>query len=408
MRDTICSIDIGSSSTRVLVGQHDGQTLDIVGVGVVESDGVRSGAILNSEHTIRALNRAVAEAEQMSGLSIRSAIVNISGRSIRGENSAGVVAITNKDRIVTDSDVYRVVENARNRRIPSDHELLHVLAREFTVDDQQNLPDPVGMSGVRLEVDVHIVTAPRSHLSGLQRVISGAGVQVDHVILSGIASAEAVLRPDEKEMGVAVIDIGGGVCDLSVHVEGGLYHTAVLPLGANHITNDLSMGLRISPEAAEALKRNHGYARERDVDPTEKVEVPSVHGRRAAWVLQRDVAGIIEPRITELFELLDQQMNRAVRKKMLGGGIILTGGGARVSGIADLARDIFNLPVTVAWPKQTGGLYERVNGPEFSTGVGMLLFAMRQGIGSAARSISATSNGETIMGRLKTWLADNF
>ncbi len=407
MRHTICSVDIGSSFTRVLIAQHDGEQLDIVGVGTIPSDGVRAGSILNSEHTIRALNRAVAEAEQMSGLSVQSAIVNISGRYIQGENSSGVVAVTNRDRIVTEADVFRVVENARNRRIPADHELLHVLAREFTVDDQESIPDPVGMSGVRLEVDVHLVTAPRTHLTGLQRVISGAGVHAEHVILSGIASAEAVLKPGEKEMGIAVVDIGGGVCDIAVYVEGGLYHTAVVPLGGGHVTNDLSLGLRISAEAAEQLKRSHGQAREKDVDPTEKVEIPSVYGRPPAWALQRDLASIIEPRMAEIFELVDQQICRAVRKNMLGGGIVLTGGGARLAGAVDLARDIFGLPVTLAWPRETGGLYERVAGPEFATGVGMLLFSMRQG-GGGSHSVSAGSKAESIFGRLKTWLADNF
>jgi cell division protein FtsA len=406
MRDTICSIDIGSSFIRVLIGQHDGQYLDIVGCGVIPSDGVRAGSILNSEHTIRALNRAVAEAEQMSGLNVQSAIVNISGRSIQGENSTGVVAVTNRDRIVTEADVFRVVQNAQNRRIPSDHELLHVLAREFTVDDQENIPDPVGMSGVRLEVDVHVVTAPRIHLAGLQRVISGAGVHAEHVILSAIASAEAVLKPGEKEMGVAVVDIGGGVCDIAVFVEGGLFHTAVVPLGGTHVTNDLSLGLRISAEAAEQLKRSHGEAREKDADPTERVEIPSVHGRPHAWVLQRDIAAIIEPRMAEIFELVNQQICRAVKKNILGAGIVLTGGGSRLKGVADLACDIFGLPVMPALPRETGGLYERVAGPEFSTAVGMLLFAMKQGIRS--HGTASAPRSESILGRIKTWLADNF
>lgn len=404
MRETICAIDIGSTNIRALVGQHEEGRLDVVGVGAVPADGVRAGAILNTEHTIRAVLKAVAEAEQMSGLSLQAATVNVSGKALQGENSRGVVAITNRERVVSESDVFRVVENARNRRMPPDHEILHVLARSFTVDDQEGVPDPVGMSGVRLEVDVHVVTAPRTHLTGLQRVVSGAGVHADHIVLSAIASAEAVLKPGEKEMGVAVVDIGGGVCDIAVFLDGGLYHTAVIPLGGSHVTNDLALGLRISIEAAEALKRSHGQARQKDVDPTEKVEIPSVYGRPPAWVHQRDLAAIIEPRMAEILELIDQQIGRVVKKAALGGGIVLTGGGSRLPGAVTLARDITGLPVTEGWPQQTGGLYDRVAGPEFSTGVGMLYFAMRQGGGS----VRGAAPNEGFLTRLRTWLADNF
>lgn len=407
MKDYICSIDIGSSLTRVLVGRPSEESLEIVGVGVAPSQGVRGAIVVNIESAVQGIVQAVREAELMSGLVVDHAIVNVSGRHLKGENSRGVVAVTNRDRVVDHSDVMRVIEGAQLIRLPADHEILHVLAREFKVDDQEGIKDPIGMAGVRLEAEVHIVNAARSALSNLGKAFVGAGIRMHDAVMSSLASAEAMITEAERDMGVAVVDIGGGVCDIAVYTDGGLFYSNVIPLGGIHVTQDLSIGLKMPVEQAETVKKTLGCAREDLVDPTEKVEMPAMPGRQSRWMLLRDVAAIIEPRMREIFELVDEQLVRSGRKQDLAGGLVLTGGGALLEGSANLAEDVFGMPVTVGSPAGLSGFADRVDGPQYATGTGLLKFAARSHADMTHHHIPAGRSGGGIIKKIKDWLSEN-
>lgn len=405
MKDYLCAIDIGSSLVRVLVGRSEEGRLDVLGVGCSPSRGVRAGAIVNIDATVQALREAVREAELMSGLVVEGASVNTSGRHLRGDNSRGVVAITNRERIVTQADVLRVIEGAQNIRIPADQEVIHVLSREFAVDDQSGVRDPVGMTGVRLEADVHIVTASTTAIGNLEKAVTAAGIHIDEIVMSSLASASVELSAGEKDLGVVLVDIGGGVVDVIVFLDGGVFYSAVLPLGGNHVTQDLSIGLKIPFDAAEMVKKTSGVALESLVDPIEKVELPGTPGRPARWILRQDIAYIVEPRMREIFELVDAELLKSGRKSALGGGMILTGGAALLEGSADLAEQVIGLPAVVASPSGVGGFADRVSGPEYATAVGLLRYMSQQG--PVHRSVYADDE-RGVFARMRRWLVENF
>lgn len=396
------AIDIGSSAVRVLMGRSDESGIQITGVGSSVSRGVRNGAIVNIDATVQSIQEAAREAELMSGIVVGDAVCNITGKHLKGENSRGVVAVTSRDRIVSEADVLRVVEGAQNIRIPADQEILHVLSREFVVDDQSGIKDPVGMTGVRLEAEVHIVTAGRTALSNLRKSVNGAGVRITNLMMSSLASAEAVLAPGEKDLGVAVIDVGAGITDIIVYIEGGVYFSSTVPFGGAHVTQDLSIGLKIPVDAAEALKRASGSAQVAAVDPIEKLELPSVAGRPPRWVLRQEVASIIEPRMREIFELADQEIMRSGKKGSLAGGIVLCGGAARIEGSVSLAEEVFALAARRGTPQPLGGFFERADGPEFATAVGLLLSASE----SEAVPQKRPKTGGWF-GRMKEWVQEN-
>lgn len=396
------AIDIGSAYVRVLMGRSDERGIQITGVGSSISRGVRNGSIVNIDATVQSIQEAAREAELMSGLVAADAVVNITGKHLKGENSRGVVAVTNRDRIVSEGDVLRVVEGAQNIRIPADQEILHVLSREFIVDDQSGIKDPVGMTGVRLEAEVHIVTAGHTAMSNLRKSVNGAGVRITNLVMSSLASAEAVLAPGEKDLGVCVIDIGSGITDIIMFIEGGVQFSSTVPFGGGHVTQDLSIGLKIPVDAAENLKKASGSAQAAAVDPIEKIELPSMAGRPPRWVLRQEIASIMEPRMREIFELVDQELLRSGKKQSLAGGIVLAGGASRTEGSVSLAEEVFGLAARRGSPVELAGFSDRVNGPEYATVVGLLLSAAASEVSAPKR---ARSDGW--FSRVKGWVQEN-
>lgn len=409
MSDFLCSIDIGSSVIRAVVARIVGPgQLEVTGVGSSPSKGVKNGVVINIDATLGSVTEAIREAELMSGLALDEAIVNITGKHLHGGNSRGVVAITNKERMIRHSDVLRVIEGAQNIRIPADQEIIHVLSREFTVDDQNGVKDPVGMTGVRLEAEVHIVTASASALSNMNRALVGSGIRVSDGVINSLAASEAVLTEGEKDLGVALVDIGGGTTDLIVFIDGGVYHTAVLPVGGNHVTHDLSIGLRIPVDQAEIIKKSYGASMASLVDPTERIEIQGIQGRPSRWVLRQQIAEFIEPRMTEIFELVDAELVRNGKKKYLAGGVVLTGGGTLIEGSLRLAEEVFNLSVSPGYPTGFEGFQDRVGGPEFAVSLGMLRYGAREIGGSfdfSEKKMEASDEG--FFNRLKNWISQN-
>jgi len=406
MKDYICSIDIGSSRCIVLVARPSGESLlEIIGVGSSVSQGVKDGVIVNIEAATRSVSEAAREAELMSGLVVDEALLNITGKHVKGENSRGVVAITNRDRLIGESDVYRVIEGAQNIRIPADQDIIHVLSREFHVDDQNGIRDPVGMTGVRLEAEVHIVTAGKTAILNLNKAVFAAQIKVSDVVMSSLASSEAVLTEEEKDLGVAVLDIGSRVTDIAIFVDGGVSFSTTVPLGGGHVTHDLSIGLKIPAESAEMIKRTYGVTRIGMIDPTEKIELSAVHGRPARWILRQEIAEIIEPRMREIFEMIDRELVRSGKKSSLAGGIVITGGGSLIEGTLSLAEEVIGLPVSQGFPQGISGFTELAGGSEFSTAVGLLHYYRR--FAGMPHSEQKRSEGHGIFRKIKHWIREN-
>ncbi len=398
----IAALDLGSSKTVAIVARvASADEVEVIGLGVVESRGVKSGSVTNIELTVKAIRDAIEEAELMSALDIDEVIINISGKNVHGANHGGMVTITGRDRIITHADVFRVIDTAQNVRIPADQEVLHVLSREFKVDDQAGIKDPLGMVGVRLDAQVHIVTAPVSQLQNTEKAVEQAGVRVSNKVLSALASSQALLTEAEKDLGVAICDIGSGVIDLIIYVDGGVEYSATICLGGQHVTQDLSIGLKTPIDAAEILKKRRGTSRAADVDPMEMVDVPSVGERPARQIPRRDLALIIEARMREILELIDIEIMKSGRKNILAGGIIFTGGGAQLEGLVGLAEEVLQLGASVAYPKGLLGISDKVASPPFSTAAGLLLYQARYG---ETETQKGTRN---LFGKMKSWLQKN-
>jgi cell division protein FtsA len=398
----IAALDLGSSKTVAIVARvQSPEEVEVIGLGVVESRGVKSGSVTNIELTVKAIRDAIEEAELMSALDIDEVIINISGKNVHGANHSGMVTITGRDRIITHADVFRVIDTAQNVRIPADQEVLHVLSREFKVDDQAGIKDPLGMVGVRLDAQVHIVTAPVSQLQNTEKAVEQAGVRVSNKVLSALASSQALLTEAEKDLGVAICDIGSGVIDLIIYVDGGVEYSATICLGGQHVTQDLSIGLKTPIDAAEMLKKRRGTARAADVDPMEMVDVPSVGERPPRQIPRRDLALIIEARMREMLELVDIEIMKSGRKNILAGGIIFTGGGAQLEGLVGLAEEVLQLGASVAYPKGLLGISDKVASPPYSTATGLLLYQARYG---ETETQKGTRN---LFGKMKNWLQKN-
>ena len=398
----IAALDLGSSKTVAIVARvASAEEVEVIGLGVVESRGVKSGSVTNIELTVKAIRDAIEEAELMSALNIDEVIINISGKNVHGANHGGMVTITGRDRIITHADVFRVIDTAQNVRIPADQEVLHVLSREFKVDDQAGIKDPLGMVGVRLDAQVHIVTAPISQLQNTEKAVEQAGVRVSNKVLSALASSQALLTESEKDLGVAICDIGSGVIDLIIYVDGGVEYSATICLGGQHVTQDLSIGLKTPIDAAEILKKRRGTARAADVDPMEMVDVPSVGERPARQIPRRDLALIIEARMREMLELVDIEIMKSGRKNILAGGIIFTGGGAQLEGLVGLAEEVLQLGASVAYPKGLLGISDKVASPPYSTAAGLLLYQARYG------ETETQKGGRNLFGKMKSWLQKN-
>lgn len=389
MERYLVGLDVGTSKVAVVVGEISDGGLDIIGIGSADSNGVRRGTVVNVDAAVGSIKRAVEEAELMAGVDIDSVHLALAGAHIKGFNSRGVVAVAGKNREIGSDDVRRAIEAAKGVALPSGREILHVLPQDFIVDEQDGVTKPVGMTGSRLEVNVHIVTGSASATQNLVACVNRAGVHVLDTVLEQLASSEAVLTPDERELGVALVGIGGGTTNLAIFERGSLWHTAVLPLGGDHFTNDIAVGLRTPIPEAEKIKRKSGCALSAMVGDDETIEVASVGGRKPRVMARRILSEILQPRTEEIFHLVWDEIRRAGYERTLNSGIVLTGGGAILEGVTEIAEQIFDLPIRRAAPVSTGSLSDYVNTPTFSTAVGVVLYAQRAYAAEPARGVGS-------------------
>jgi cell division protein FtsA len=365
-------LDIGTTKLTAIVAEADETgRLCIIGVGTAPSDGLKRGVVVNLEKTVHSIQHALEEAERSSGRTVKSVWAGIAGDHIRGLTSRGVIAVSRKDAEIRPHDVARVIEAAKAVAIPADREILHVLPQEFIVDDQEGIRDPVGMCGVRLEAEAHIITGAASACRNVIRAAERAGVHVEELVLEPLASANAVLASDERDLGVALLDIGGGTTDVAVFFEGSIRHTAVIGLGGSNVTNDLAIGLRTPVERAEALKLGSGCALTSMVRPDETVKVPSVGGRADRDISRHMLAMMIEPRVEEIFAMANREIRKSHVADLLGAGVVLTGGASSLPGMPELAEQVFDLPVRRGIPTGVTGMVEAISDPRFATGVGL-------------------------------------
>jgi len=371
----VVGLDIGTTKTCAIIGEWTEQGLNVVGIGSSPSAGLRKGVVVNIDSTVEAISKAVEEAEHMSGCEIRAAYVNVSGHHLRGQNSLGIVAI--KGGEVDEEDVKRAIEAARAVAIPLEREIVTAVPQNYVVDDQDGVRDPVGMSGVRLEAKVHIVTGAQPALQNVVKSVNRVGINVEELVLSQLAGAEAVLSEDEKDLGVALMDIGGGTTDIAVFTEGSVKFTAAVPVGGHYLTNDIAQGLRTPAVEAERIKIQYGCAFTPLIAKDEVIEVPSVGGREPKEVSRQLLGRIIEPRMEEILTLAFREIVKAGFEEHLAAGVVLTGGTALTPGVVELAEQIFNVPVRCGYPTQVGGLSDEVKSPLYATAVGLLLYAKK-------------------------------
>lgn len=406
LKNLIVGLDIGTSKVVAVVAEvlPDGRH-EVIGLGQHESKGLKKGVVVNIEATIASIQAALEEAELMADCKIRTVYTGIAGSHIRSFNSRGMVAI--KDKEVTAADVARVIETARAVNIPTDQQFLHTVSQEFVVDNQEGVREPIGMSGIRLEVKVHIVTGAVSAVQNIVKCIRRCGLEVSDLILQPLASADAVLTEDEKELGVVLIDIGGGTTDIAVFTEGAIRHTAVIPIAGDQITNDIAMALRTPTLEAEEIKIRHGVAKQILVDPSETIEVPGLGDRGPRTLSRQMLAAVIEPRVEELFALALQVVRESEFEEVLSSGVVLTGGTALMPGIAELAEEIFLKPVRIGVPQYNGQLADVVKSPRYSTAHGLLAEAKKQYLRG---NVVNRQQGSTkaILQRMKEWFMGNF
>jgi cell division protein FtsA len=374
----LVGLDVGTSKVTAIVGEvTDDGALDIAGIGMADSRGIKRGLVVNLEAAVDSIKRAIEEAELTAGIEIDTVHLALSGAHVKGFNSRGVVAVAGKNREITKDDVRRAIDAAKAVNLPSGREILHVLPQDFVVDDQDGIGAPVGMTGSRLEVNVHIVTGNSSSTQNIVACVNRAGVEVAETVLEQLAASEAVLTPDERELGVALVDIGGGTTDFAIFERGSLWHTGVISVGGDHFTNDIAVGLRTPVPDAEKVKRRCGCALSAMVGEDEVMEVASVGGRKPRIMSRRIISEILQPRAEEIFHLLWDEIRRASFDKSLHSGIVLTGGGALLEGVAEIAEQIFDLPIRRGFPVGVGGLTDHVNSPAFATAVGLVMYGHR-------------------------------
>jgi len=402
-RNLIVGLDIGTSKVAAIVGElsSDGN-IEIIGIGSTPSRGLKKGVVVNLESTVQSIQRAIEEAELMAGCQIRSVYAGIAGSHIRSLNSHGIVAI--KDKEVTQYDIDRVIDSARAVAIPADQKILHILPQEFVIDLQEGIKEPIGMSGIRLEAKVHMVTGSVSASQNIVKCIRRCGLEVDDIVLEQLASCNSVLTDDEKELGVCLIDIGGGTTDIAIFVEGAIKHTAVIPIAGDQVTNDIAVALRTPTLNAEDIKRKYACVLTQLANVDEVIEVPSIGDRAPRKISTQNLAEIIEPRYEELMLLVQSELRRSGFEELIAAGIVLTGGSSKVMGLIDLAEEIFHMPVRMGGPQNVTGLTEVVKNPIHSTGVGLLMYGKdHQGVG---RGID--SDGPGVFSRMKNWFQGNF
>jgi len=401
----IVGLDIGTTKICAIVGNLTDDGLDIVGIGTSPSKGLRKGVVINIESTVEAIRTALQEAELMAGCEIKSVFAGIAGGHIKGFNSQGVIAIKNRE--VTRDDIRRVIDAAKAIAIPMDREVIHILPQEFIIDDQDGIKEPLGMSGVRLESKVHIVTGAVASAQNIIKSCNRAGVDVADIVLEQLASSEAALTQDEKELGVAMIDIGGGTTDIAIFVDGAIKHTSVLSLGGNHLTNDIAVGLRTPMNEAEKIKQQTGCCLTSMVGRDETIEVPSVGGREPRILSRQLLAEILEPRVEEMFTLVNRDIIRSGYEDLIASGVVIIGGLSILPGMPELAEQIFNLPVRRGEPIGIGGLTDVVNSPIYATGVGLVKYGSRN-LQSRNFSIGQENIFDKITSRMKEWFGEFF
>jgi cell division protein FtsA len=405
-KNLIVGLDIGTSKIVAIVAeiQPEGR-LEIIGMGQAPSRGLKKGVVVNIESTVNAIQRALEEAELMADCKIREVYTGIAGSHIRSINSHGMVAI--KDKEVNQTDVDRVIETARAVIIPTDQQVLHILTQEFIIDGQEDVREPLGMSGVKLEVKVHIVTGAISAAQNIIKCVRRCGLEVRDLVLQPLASSMAVLSEDEKDLGVCLVDIGGGTTDIAVFTGGAIRHTSVIPIAGDQITNDVAMALRTPTADAEDLKVKYGCALRQLADAKEMIEVLGVGDRPARQLSRQTLAEVIEPRVEELYSLVQAELRRSGFEELLSSGIVITGGSSAMEGMAELGEEVFHMPVRLGMPQYVGGLAEVVRNPRFATAVGLLLAGMDQ---HQRHHLSTMQNGSMtqIFNRMKSWFQGNF
>lgn len=405
IKNLLVGLDIGTSKVVALVAdvRPDGE-FEIIGMGTHDSKGLRKGVVVNIESTVNAIQRALEEAELMADCKIQRVYTGIAGSHIRSFNSTGMVPI--KDKEVTSLDVQRVIETARAMPIPTDQQVLHILTQEFVVDGQDGIREPLGMSGVRLDVKVHIVTGAVSAAQNIVKCVRRCGLEVADLILQPLASSIAVLSEDEKELGVCLVDIGGGTTDIAVFREGAIRHTAVIPIAGDQVTSDIAMALRTPTPEAEQIKLRYGCALRQLADPNEMVEVPGLGDRGSRQLSRQTLAEVIEPRIEEMYTMIQQVLRQSGFEDLLSSGIVLTGGSSVMQGMVELGEEIFHMPVRLGVPRYNGGLAEVVQNPRFATAMGLL----QEGKSQFDRGISARQTGgfKATLRRMREWFQRNF
>lgn len=404
--DVLVGIDFGTTKICVVAGIVGPEGLEIVGIGKQPSLGIRKGVVVNIPTTVESIKKAVEVAELMAGVEITSGYVGIAGSHIKGFNSSGVVAV--KDKEVTRADVDRAMDAAKAIAIPVDREVIHVIPQEFSINDQEGVLDPVGMSGVRLESKVHIVTGAVSSAQNIVKCANQANIDVNDIILEPLASAEAVLTQDEKNLGCVLVDIGGGTTDVAIFIRGSVVHSGSIAMGGNHITNDIAVGLRTSIQDAENIKIRSGCAMQSILTEDKPIEVAAMGGHKTREVSRNVLTKIIEPRVEEIFNLVAQEITGSGFKHLLSTGVVVTGGSSQLEGLTDLAEFILELPVRRGAPQGVGGLIDVVSSPVYSTAVGLLLYGMKNRQQRAFKAVDDTNLYARVLGRMRAWLGDVF
>ncbi len=406
-KNLIVGLDIGTSKVVAIVGEiNDDGDIEVVGIGSHPSRGLKKGVVVNIESTVHSIRRAVEEAELMAGCDIHSVYTGIAGSHVRSLNSHGIVGI--RDSEVSPGDVDRVIDAARAVAIPADQKILHILPQEFVIDGQEGIREPVGMSGVRLEAKVHMVTGAESAAQNIVKCVQRCGLEVDDIVLEQLASSYSVLTEDEKELGSCIVDIGGGTTDIAVFLHGAIQHTAVIPIAGDQVTNDIAVSMRTPTQYAEEIKIKYACALSQLANPDETIEVPSVGDRPPRRLARQTLAEIVEPRYEELFGLIRDELRRSGFEELIAAGIVITGGSAKMEGAVELAEEVFHMPVRVGSPQYVEGLKEVIRNPIHATGVGLLLYGHESQMRRGRRSTPVSSNVSEIWERMRTWFQKKF
>jgi cell division protein FtsA len=401
----VVGLDIGTSKVCAIVGEMTERGVEVIGVGSHLSQGLRKGVVINIESTVESIKKAVQEAELMAGCEINSVFTGIAGGHIKSFNSHGIVAVKNKE--VTDRDVERVIDAAKAVAIPMDREVLHILPQDYIIDEQDGIKEPLGMSGVRLEAKVHIVTGAVTSAQNIVKCCNRTGLNVADIVLEPLASAEAVLTLEEKELGVALVDMGGGTTDIALFHDGSVKHTAVLAIGGDHLTSDIAAGLRTPIGEAERIKQRYGYARTNMVTRDERVEVPSVGGRSARTISRQILCEIIEPRLDEIFQLIRREIAKSGYDGLLASGVVMTGGSTLLPGMVQMAEEVMGMPVRLGVPMHVIGLTDVISSPIYATGVGLVLYGMKRQDKNFFRIREDNIFGK-VRGRMLDWFSEFF